>query len=335
MNKISPEVKVGIVALIAIALLVWGMNFLKGKNILSSPTEFYAIYQDIDGMGVSSPVRINGFTVGKVTQVEFHPDNSGRILVKFELNKEFAIPSNTIARIYNADLMGTKALQLSLGNAMAYANSGDTLKSDVEQGLKDEVNKQVLPLKNKAEDLISSIDSVMTVITTVLDKDARTSLTNSLISLNRTFNTMELAMVKLDSMIYKNDYRVSNIMANVESITTNLHNNNEAIANVIKNFEAISDTLAKSQIKTTIKNLDASLYQFDQIMTKVNKGEGSIGLLINDKSLYNNLSSASHQLDALIADMKERPKRYVSFSLLGGRKSSISIETKTDTTKTK
>lgn len=336
MNKISPEVKIGIVALTAIALLVWGVNFLKGKNILSNPTEFYAIYQDIDGMNISSPVRINGFTVGKVTQVQFHPDKSGKILVKFALNKEFAIPANTIARIYNADLMGTKALQLSLGNAMVYASSGDTLKSDVEQGLKDEVNKQVLPLKNKAEDLISSIDSVMTVITTVLDKDARTSLTNSLISLNRTFSTMELAMVRLDSMIYKNDYRVSNIMANVESITTNLHNNNQSLANVIKNFEAISDSLAKSQIKTTIKNLDASLYQFDKIMTKVNNGEGSIGLLINDKSLYNNLSSASAQLDALIADMKERPKRYVSFSLLGGRKSSISLETKEkDTTKTK
>ena len=337
MSKISSEVKIGIVALAALAVMVWGINFLKGKNILSSPTHYYSVYDNVDGMDIAAPVRINGLTVGKVVEVNFHPDNSGRILVKFDLSKEFAIPKNSIARIYNSDLMGTKALQLSLGNGIIYASSGDTLVSDVEAGLKDEVNKQVLPLKNKAEDLISSIDSVMTVITTVLDKDARTSLTNSLVSLNRTFSTMEVAMVRLDSMIYKNDYRVSNIMANVESITTNLHNNNESLGNIIKNFEAITDSLAKSQIKTTIKNLDASLYQFEKIMTKVNNGEGSIGLLINDKSLYNNLSSASNQLDQLIADMKEHPKRYVSFSLLGGRKTSFKIDNKTtntDTTKT-
>lgn len=326
MNKQNTEIKIGLVALGAIAILVWGVSFLKGKNIFTNPTHFYSIYEEIDGMDASAPVRINGFTVGKVTEVAFHPDNSGKIIVKYEMHEEFAIPKNTVATIYNADLMGSKAVLLNLGNSAIYAASGDTLMSDIEGDLKDEVNKQVLPLKNKAEDLISSIDSVMTVITTVLDKDARASLTNSLVSLNRTFSTMELAMVKLDSMIYYNDNRVSNILANMESITTNLHNNNEAIGNVLKNFEAITDSLAKSQIRSTIKNLDASLKQFDEVITKVNNGEGSIGLLINDKDLYNNLASASSQLDQLLVDMKKRPKRYVSFSLLGGQKTSFEFK---------
>jgi phospholipid/cholesterol/gamma-HCH transport system substrate-binding protein len=329
--KVKAEVKLGLVALLAIALLVWGVNFLKGKNILKDQVHFYAVYDDVDGMDVSSPVRINGFTVGKVTEVGFHTDLSGRIVVKFELDKEFAIPRNTVARIYNADLMGTKALQLSLGKSAIIAASGDTLSSDVEDDLKDEVNKQVLPLKNKAEDLISSIDSVMTVITTVLDKDARASLTNSLLSLNRTFSTMELAMVKLDSMIYKNDHRVGTILSNVESITTNLHNNNVAISKVIQNVESLTDSLAKSEVKSTMKNLNSSLAQFDAVLEKVNKGEGSLGLLINDKKLYNNLADASNQLDQLIEDMKKNPRRYVSFSLLGGRKTSF--EFKTDSTK--
>ena len=182
--------------------------------------------------------------------------------------------------------------------------------------------------------MISSIDSVMTVITTVLDKDARASLTNTLLSLNRTFSTMELAMIKLDSMIYYNDNRVSNILANVESITSNLHNNNESLGNVIKNIESISDSLAKSQIRSTVNNLDASLKQFDDVITKINNGEGSIGLLVNDKELYNNLSSASSQLDQLLADMKKRPKRYVSFSLLGGQKTNFKFKkTSKDTVK--
>ncbi|MDB2368906.1 hypothetical protein N9V43_01335, partial [Flavobacteriales bacterium] len=212
-----------------------------------------------------------------------------------------------------------------------YATSGDTLLAEIENGLKDEVNKQVLPLKNKAEELISSIDSVMTVITTVLDKDARESLSSSLRSLNRTFSTMELAMVKLDSVIYKNDIRVTTILQNVESITTNLHNNNDMIAKTLKNFESISDSLAKSNIKNTIQNLDKSLSEFDKILQKIEQGEGTIGLLLNDKEMYNNLTSASKQLDLLIEDMKKHPKRYVTFSLLGGRRTSF--EVKKDTLK--
>ena len=171
----------------------------------------------------------------------------------------------------------------------------------------------------------------MTVITSVLDKDARESLSSSLRSLNRTFSTMELAMVKLDSVIYKNDIRVTTILQNVESITTNLHNNNDMIARTLKNFESISDSLAKSNVKSTINNLDKSLADFDKILQKIEKGEGTIGLLLNDKEMYNNLTSASKQLDLLIEDMKKHPKRYVTFSLLGGRRTAF--EVKKDTTK--
>ena len=133
-------------------------------------------------------------------------------------------------------------------------------------------------------------------------------------------------------MIYYNDSRINNILTNVESITSNLHNNNESLGNVIKNIESISDSLAKSQIRSTINNLDASLKQFDDVITKINNGEGSMGLLINDKDLYNNLSSASSQLDQLLADMKKRPKRYVSFSLLGGQKTNFEFKKTTKDT---
>ena len=258
-------------------------------------------------------------------------NNSGDIIVRFTLNNDIKFPRNSIAKIYNSDIMGTKAVKLIYGNSNIFASPGDTLYSEIEDGLKDEVNKQVLPLKNKAEELISSIDSVMTVITTVLDKDARESLSSSLRSLNRTFSTMELAMVKLDSVIYKNDIRVTTILQNVESITTNLHNNNDMIARTLKNFESISDSLAKSNVKSTINNLDKSLAEFDKILQKIEKGEGTIGLLLNDKEMYNNLTSASKQLDLLIEDMKKHPKRYVTFSLLGGRRTAF--EVKKDTTK--
>ena len=325
------ELKIGVIGIFSIFLLIWGISFLKGNNIFENSNEYYSIYKNIDGLESSAPVRINGLTVGNVTEIYFHPNSSGDIIVKFTLNNDIKFPRNSIAKIYNSDIMGTKAVKLIYGNSNIFASAGDTLYSEIEDGLKDEVNKQVLPLKNKAEELISSIDSVMTVITTVLDKDARESLSSSLRSLNRTFSTMELAMVRLDSVIYKNDVRVSNIIQNVESITTNLHNNNDIIARTLKNFEAISDSIAKSNIKSTINNLDQSLADFDKILQKIEKGEGTIGLLLNDKEMYNNLTSASNQLDLLIEDMKKYPKRYLTFSLLGGKKTVF--ELKKDTSK--
>ena len=322
MNKYTSEFKIGLVAISSIAILIWGISFLNGNNLFSTSYTYYSVYDQIDGLGTTAPVRINGLTVGYVSDIYFHENNSGQIIVKIIINNEFRLPKNTIARIYNSDIIGTKAMQLILGNSNLYLAAGDTMHSEVEAGLNDEVNKQVLPLKNKAEDLISSIDSVMTVITTVLDKNARTNLASSLTSLNRTFSTMELAMVKLDSVIYKNDKRVSTILLNVESITTNLHNNNNELTNVIRNFSDISDSLVQSNIKSTISNLNMSLGEFNAILDKIENGEGSIGLLINDKELYSNLAGASTQLDLLLKDMRNNPKRYVSFSLISGNQKS-------------
>ena len=321
MKKISSEFKIGILALFSLAVLIWGINFLKGNELFEKSYHYYSIYDKIDGLESSSPVRINGFTVGKVSDIQFDARKTNQIVVKFAIDRNVRLPLNSVAQIYNLDIMGTKALQLMLGNSTIYAKPGDTLNSDLERGLKEEVNMQVLPLKSKAEDLISSVDSVVTVITSVLNKDARESLSNSLTSLNRTFSTMELAMVKLDSMIYKNDDRITNIVMNMESISTNLHNNNEVIANTLVNFEMITDSLAKSNFKSTINNLNYTLVSFDSILKKVNRGDGSLGLLINDKKLYNNLSGVSLQLEALLADMKKHPKRYVSFSMFGGSNS--------------
>ena len=188
------ELKIGVIGIFSIFLLIWGISFLKGNNIFENSNEYYSIYKNIDGLESSAPVRINGLTVGNVTDIYFHPNSSGDIIVKFTLNNDIRFPRNSIAKIYNSDIMGTKAVKLIYGNSNIFASAGDTLYSEIEDGLKDEVNKQVLPLKNKAEELISSIDSVMTVITTVLDKDARESLSSSLRSLNITFSTMELAM---------------------------------------------------------------------------------------------------------------------------------------------
>jgi len=306
MNKLSKEIKIGLLVIISIIVLVWGVNYLKGSNLFDNNRTIYAIYQNIGGLQEGNSIMINGFKVGTVKKI-FLQDNYS-LLVELNVENNIDIPVNSISKIVNEDIMGSKGIALLLGDANVNIEQGDTLNSDIEGSLKDEVNKQVLPLKNKAEELISSIDSVVTVITSVLSKDARESLTKSLESLDYTFTTMSQAMTKVNQIVDQNDEKVSSIIRNLEE-------NNDKITNILKNFSDLSDDIAKSNIK----NLLASL---GEVSKKISDSEGSLGMFINDKDLYLNLERSSKELEALIKDIKLNPKRYVGFSVLGGKSKS-------------
>ena len=309
MNK---ELKIGLLAIVAITALVFGVNYLKGINILSDNRNFYAVYENIGGLQVGGPVMVNGYKVGMVSDIKLLIENNQSLLVAINIEKEFDMASNTVCKIVNQDLMGTKGIALILGDASDLLEIGDTLISDIEGTLQAEVNAQILPLKNKAEELISSIDSVVTVITAVLSKDARASLTKSLESLDYTFNTMSQTMTKVNQIVDQNDERISSIVKNLEG-------NNDEITNILKNFSDLSDDIAKSNIK----NLLASL---GEVSKKISDSEGSLGMFINDKDLYLNMEKSSKELAALIKDIKLHPKRYVDLSLFGGKSKSYKKE---------
>jgi len=202
------ELKIGFVAIITIAMLFVGVNYLKGLNVLNSSRNFYAKYENIGGLQVGSSVLVNGFKVGMVSNLELLVEDNQNLLVTVSIDQDFDIPSNSVCRIVNQDLMGTKGVSLILGDNQAYANIGDTLLSSIEGSLQDEVNAQILPLKQKAEELIGSVDSVMMIVTAVLNKDTRENLRNSLSSLDKTFALMSRTMIKVDSLVWlmTNDY---------------------------------------------------------------------------------------------------------------------------------
>ena len=306
MNKLSKEIKIGLLVIISIIVLVWGVNYLKGSNLFDNNRTIYAIYQNIGGLQEGSSIMINGFKVGTVKKI-FLQDNYS-LLVELNIEKNIDIPVNSISKIVNEDIMGSKGIALLLGDANVNIEQGDTLNSAIEGSLKDEVNKQVLPLKNKAEELISSIDSVVTVITSVLSKDARESLTKSLESLDYTFNTMSQTMTKVNQIVDQNDERISRIVKNLEE-------NNDEITNILKNFSDLSDDIAKSNIRNLLTSLG-------EVSKKINDSEGSLGMFINDKDLYLNLEKSSKELETLIKDIKLNPKRYIGFSVLGGKSKS-------------
>lgn len=308
MNK---ELKIGIVFVLVFITLIVGINYLKGINVLNKNRTFFAVYNDIAGLQVGSPIMVNGYQVGMVGNIDLL--SSQELLVALKIDHDLAISNNSNSRIINRDLMGTKAISLILGNSTYLMNEGDTFITSVEGSLQDEVNAQILPLKNKAEELISSMDSVMIIITAVLDKDARNNLSNSFKSLEETFDLMSKSMSKVDMIIDHNNEKVSKIISNLESISLNISSHNDQIKNIINNISSISDTLLRKDILSIIDN-------FNQISSNINNGEGSLGLLIKDDTVYKNLENSTAQLSELIEDMKKHPSRYVNFSILGGKK---------------
>ena len=318
MNK---EFKIGFFAIASIIALVFGVNYLKGINILNDNSDVYAVYENIGGLQVGSPVLVNGYKVGMVSNIDLLTEQNQNLLVTISLDKEFDMAKNTVCKIVNQDLMGTKGIALMLGDADELVTGGDTLISGIEATLQDEVNAQILPLKNKAEELIGSIDSLMMIVTAVLNKDTRDNLRNSLSSLDKTFELMSQTMVRVDSMVDINDDRIAKVVKNLESITSNLENSNGEIKTILTNFATLSDSLVKADIATVLQNVS-------DITTKINNGEGSIGLFLKDDKIYANFEKSTRELASLLEDIKKNPSRYVNFSIIGGGKPYVTPKTK-------
>ncbi len=315
MAKISREIKVGFIVIVAVAFFVWGYSFLKGKDLFENTYTYYAIYERVDGLMKAAPVYVNGLKVGNVGDIRFLSDTNRMVIIEMKVSKDFLIPMQSIAEIYSADLMGSRAIRLILSNELKYYRPNDTIISSVEADLKAQVSAQVLPLKHKAEELIKSIDSVMTVVQSIFDKNTRFNISRSIENIRYTLDNLVKTSFTLDTLVQSEKYALVRIIANIESISENLRNNNELINNIMKNLSAVSDSIQQANIKETILNANKALYEANIILDKINKGEGSMGMLIHNDQLYKNLESSSRNLDLLLRDLRENPKRYVHFSL--------------------
>jgi phospholipid/cholesterol/gamma-HCH transport system substrate-binding protein len=200
--KLSREFKIGFLFILATAVLVWGFSFLKNKNILYKERVMIAVYQHVNGLEPSNPIYINGVKVGQVGKVFFDPRMNGDIIVHLVFTDKFPIPANSTARIFSEDLMGSKAIEILLGTSPEYVQNGDTLHTEIETSLKDAVNQQILPLKLKAEDLLSSLDTMVIAIKGVFNKDIREDLTASIKSIRATMSNLENTTHNLDTLVY-------------------------------------------------------------------------------------------------------------------------------------
>lgn len=319
--KISREVKVGFIVLVGIALLYSGVNYLKGIAVFSDSRTYYCVYPRVDGIQPSNPVVIHGFVVGQVRKVSLMSDTTRSLLVEIVIKeKNLNIPIDTKARIQSSGLLGSKEVALQLGRSSEFALDGDTLFTGIETGLMESVNQEILPLKLKTEQLISDIDSIVTIFQAILDENTRSNLRKSLNSIRGTIQSLETTAFRLDTLVASEKVRLSSILGHVEAITGNLEANNEEITQILENFSALSDSLVQSEIKMVINNASAAMTQVNSITEKINAGEGTMGMLINNDTLYSNLTSASEQLDLLLEDLRVNPDRYVRVSVFGGKK---------------
>lgn len=318
--KISKEFKIGLIVVCTIAAFIWGLSFLKGTNLFSHKSYLYAVYPKIDNLIPANPVLVRGYKIGQVNKISLIQKNGQTsVLVKMLLTEETQIPKNSIARAISSDLLGTKAIEIVIGDGKQMTKNGDTLVAETEQGLKESFNKQIAPLQAKAENLIGSIDTVMNTVSLLLNTKNRDNIDKSFESIRKALTSLEQTAYKLDDLMASEKEKLSAILTNLNSVAANLHQNEKKINNILGNFSTLSDSLAKSQLRTAIANADKTLKEMNILIAKINEGQGTLGKLAKNDSLYNNLNKSSEDLDKLLQDLRINPKRYVHFSIFGRR----------------
>jgi phospholipid/cholesterol/gamma-HCH transport system substrate-binding protein len=265
------------------------------------------MYDNVGGLTESNPVFYRGLVVGKVNTIEILESN-GKLLVEFALTeRDLKIPNNTVASIFSDGLLGTKAINLLFGDSKVMAESGDTLLPDLQSSITEEVTKQ--------EKLIVTVDSLIQSITLIFSTKSKNNL-------QHTLENMDNISSDFSGIVVDQKVRLRNISSNIESISKNLKDNNEALTGVIRNMKSITDSIAAANLVQTINQTNMAIKQTSEVLAKINSGKGSMGMLLNNDSLYNNLEASSKNLDRLLEDMRLHPNRYVHFSVFGKKEKS-------------
>jgi phospholipid/cholesterol/gamma-HCH transport system substrate-binding protein len=323
MLKISNETKVGVLTALGIVLLIFGFNILKGRNPFAVKRVVYAVYDNVNGLKTSNPVMINGLTVGKVLDVTLLDPMANRMLVSLELNKDLQIPRNSVAKI-TAELLGSRRVELMLGDESELLRDKDTLYTDADESMKEALMDQLSPIVRKLELALGTVDTVLHTLNSLLDTTTRSNLQNAVANLSGTMNQMNQAATSLNGLLAKQG-ALQQTIGNLESLTGNLEQNNGKIDNILTNVDQLSSNLAKSDLNQAVSNLNTSLTQLSDILQKANSKEGSLGLLINDKQAYQNLDNSLGNLNKLLEDLRLNPWRYIHLSVFGKKNKVVSL----------
>lgn len=314
--KLTKTSKIGILVVLCLTLLIWGINFLKGRDIFRTEKVFYARYKNVGGLTPTTLVTLNGLKIGYVRDIYFAEDLSGDLIVKIAIHNEFPLPSGTSAEIASSDLLGSKVVKLNLGKSDILLHANDTLNSKMEADIIEQVSKQIAPLKAKAEKLLGNLDSIVTIASNILNSESQHNITESLRKIKLTMSNLENISGNLSNVITDQKSNLASTFSNLSEVTGNLKTNSGKLEHIMDNFSSFSDSINKLEIKRTIDHLNGTVENLQTILSKIDTANGSLGLMVNDPRLYHNLNYASENLNRLLVDFRLNPKRYVHFSAL-------------------
>jgi phospholipid/cholesterol/gamma-HCH transport system substrate-binding protein len=314
--KISNESKVGALTAISITVLILGFNFLKGKTLFKTGNYIFAKYADTKGLMVSNPVYVNGFQVGSVIDIENTDYNLHSILVTVKLNESYKIPTNSVASIKDNPL-GTPSIVIKLGNANGFLQPQDTISTRSSIGLFDEAMNKLEPVTDQIKVTVQSLDSVLKNINRIFDPNTKNNLQQAIANINTTTTSLIVSAASIELMLDKQSGAITSSVNNINSVTKNLADHNQEVAATLSNLEKTTNKLAAADINGTIGNLKSAIENLNTLVKKAASDEGSLGKLINDKTLYNNLNNSLLSANILLDDLRVHPKRYVQFSVFG------------------
>lgn len=313
--KISNETKIGLMAVIGIAILVIGFNFLRGKGIFQTENKIYAVFQDAQGLVKSNPVLINGVQVGRIESLDGGKDMR-RILVTVSMKKDVNIPSNSLA-VINPNLLGSPTLEIQLGNSDTYLKKGDTLLTTMSGGALDQAMKLINPVLYEVRNAVKSLDSVLTTITSVFDQNTKGDIKGMISNFRIASASFVATSYSLQKMMDSQNSELAHSLKNVNSFTANLSANNGKLDSIMESTRVFTQKLSDIDLAKTLDTLNVAINNFKTASEKINSKDGSVGLLLNDKTLYNNLTATSNKLNILLDDIRVHPRRYVNVSVFG------------------
>lgn len=300
--KITKEIKAGILVIASISLFIWGYSYLKGKDILNNYKTFYVVYQNVEGLAATAPITINGLVVGQVAGINLQPN--GEILVQLQIKNDFPFSKSSVVAIYEPGLIAGKQLQIIPNfNDQTVAVSGDTLTSSVKKGLTDLVSDKLAPLQQKIEKMVVNADLLLTNLNEVLDAKSKENLKNSISNLSKTIEGFNSVVDNANSILSNNKGNIDKTLSNLNKVSSD--------------FSKISDSLSKANLTKVVNDLEKTLSNVDKIMNDVQSGKGSLGKMVKDDALYNNLEKTSKELELLLQDLRLNPTRYINVSLFG------------------
>jgi phospholipid/cholesterol/gamma-HCH transport system substrate-binding protein len=323
--KISNETKVGALTAVAITVLILGFNYLKGKGISTHGAKIYAVFPNVEKLQISNPVFINGLQVGKVADLQEKDKNLSGIIVTLNITKDINIPRNSVATL-STELLSTAQINIYLGSGTDYVKAGDTIRTERSLALTDKLQQSIDPAINNINKTLASLDDLLQKMNTILDPNTRNNLQGIIANLATSSHSLEVLLNTETGMLAKS-------INNLNTITGDFAKNGPKIDSTFSNLQVATSQLSKAKIAETVESIQRTMSRLETGISKIDSKDGTLGLLLNDRQLYDEIRRTNRSLTILLDDLRVNPKRYINISLFGGKDKKGPLKAPLDTLK--